>query len=410
MSNLFSSGSLSQFIDNRVRLVVDTVKTLGSDTFKSNGCEQIVEHICSKYSLVSLELMEDEKETDFTEIQIDAHNRPSHSYHPSMPGPSHLPGYKLTWSIPFRGAEDLFRFRPSKYMLRKVEAMIQDGKLSISVEIFRNSQQSAEESLKEIQAKMDGELGLIKEMIDNVNKDVSVYNSQLKGMIIDAVNARKTELEKLHALKSALRVNVKPKEGASLLNKIEVKTIPLSTKKTEPGACIDDKAYNSILQAIRNMGASMEATKAAESKDEEGLRDILLVGLNASISEGSAGGELFRKKGKTDIAILFENNAAFVAECKLWRGREYLIQGLNQLLGYLTWRDAKTALIVFNRGNKNFSSIQKQVEQILREHKDYMKNNSALEGEWQFLFRKPDDENRMILVHIFLIDIYMNID
>ena len=34
----------------------------------------------------------------------------------------------------------------------------------------------------------------------------------------------------------------------------------------------------------------------------------------------------FRKKGKTDIRIEFENRAAFVAECKLWKGEKKILE------------------------------------------------------------------------------------
>lgn len=81
---------------------------------------------------------------------------------------------------------------------------------------------------------------------------------------------------------------------------------------------------------------------------EEDLRNTLLAMLNATY-KGNATGETFRRKGKTDICIEMENRAAFVAECKIWKGAKALTNAVRQLNGYLTWRDCKTALIVFVR-------------------------------------------------------------
>src|SRR5690606_37336858 len=151
------------------------------------------------------------------------------------------------------------------------------------------------------------------------------------------------------------------------INKITVKVqklAPLSKKTEDIGATISSDDYEAILESIRSMGASMETSRASESQDEETLRDVLLVGLSSSIKSGFVGGELFRKLGKTDISIPFENKSAFIAECKLWKGEKYIDEGISQLLGYVTWRDAKLSLIIFNKDNKQFSSIQGQIEGI----------------------------------------------
>lgn len=53
--------------------------------------------------------------------------------------------------------------------------------------------------------------------------------------------------------------------------------------------------------------------------EEEQLRNLILANLN-SLFKGTANGECFRKHGKTDICIEYENRSAFVAECKIWSG------------------------------------------------------------------------------------------
>ncbi|MFR3882620.1 MAG: hypothetical protein ACLTX6_10210 [Lachnospiraceae bacterium] len=76
-------------------------------------------------------------------------------------------------------------------------------------------------------------------------------------------------------------------------------------------------------------------------------RDHLLATLNTHYE--LATGETFRKIGKTDIHIEFENKAAFIGECKIWHG-ERLFQGaIQQVINYSTWRDMKVSVIIFNK-------------------------------------------------------------
>ena len=74
---------------------------------------------------------------------------------------------------------------------------------------------------------------------------------------------------------------------------------------------------------------------------------MVLAQLNGHF-KGAATGEAFRGKGKTDIRIEQDDRAAFVGECKNWNGETGATKAIDQLLGYLTWRDGKAALIVFN--------------------------------------------------------------
>ena len=123
--------------------------------------------------------------------------------------------------------------------------------------------------------------------------------------------------------------------------------------------------------------------------------------------KGSATGETFRKKGKTDIRIEDENRAAFVAECKVWKGEKVVTEAIDQLMGYLTWRDCKSALIIFNKHNLKFSEILQKVPVLLRNHRFFNKDlGSVGDGEWSYIFRSGEDEARLIYLRVFLFNIY----
>ncbi|MBQ6147622.1 hypothetical protein IJI70_02145, partial [Candidatus Saccharibacteria bacterium] len=79
-------------------------------------------------------------------------------------------------------------------------------------------------------------------------------------------------------------------------------------------------------------------------------------------------------------------------------------EGINQLEGYSTWRDAKIAMLIFNQGIKNFSQIQSKIDGIFKNRADFVKEEVQREGEWRFELQKPDDEFRHIKIHVFAFD------
>jgi len=126
--------------------------------------------------------------------------------------------------------------------------------------------------------------------------------------------------------------------------------------------------------------------------------------------EGVATGETFRKSGKTDIRIEDSNRAAFITECKVWEGPKKLYEGIDQLLAYLTWRDCKTAFLVFNKHNANFSDLLSKIPEVFRNHSKRMKEISVSEsGEWCFIFRSQDDDSRLLYIHVFAFNLYVKL-
>jgi hypothetical protein len=61
-------------------------------------------------------------------------------------------------------------------------------------------------------------------------------------------------------------------------------------------------------------------------------------------------------QGKTDILIRIDGKNIFIAECKFWTGPKGFTETIDQLLGYLSWRDTKAAIVMFNRKKGFFQS------------------------------------------------------
>jgi hypothetical protein len=206
---------------------------------------------------------------------------------------------------------------------------------------------------------------------------------------------------------------LKQKTGAPSFEPIKVnkkitKPLPPPPKegfKAEPG--ITDTDYDNIIKLIRHGGISFEKTpKTFSVHDEEELRDTILSQLNV-IYEGEAKGETFNKSGKTDILISEEGRSAFIAECKIWRGQKIFSDAIDQLLSYLTWRDCKTALIVFNKKNKNFTQILELINNTVLAHPNFMSKVSQKDAnEWLYKMRAKDDETRVFKMNVMFFNIY----
>jgi hypothetical protein len=149
----------------------------------------------------------------------------------------------------------------------------------------------------------------------------------------------------------------------------------------------------------------MERSPSAFTKmGEEDLRQHFLVQLNGQF-EGAATGETFNFKGKTDILIRVQDRNIFIAECKFWSGEKGFLDTITQLLGYLSWRDTKAAVIIFNR-NIDFSCMLKSIEATISKHPN-LKRASKKETETRFrcVFGNPSDSNREVIVTVMAFNV-----
>jgi hypothetical protein len=163
--------------------------------------------------------------------------------------------------------------------------------------------------------------------------------------------------------------------------------------------------YEHILSVLRNMTLVLERSPAAfVTMDEEAIRQHFLVQLNGQY-EGQATGETFNAAGKTDILIRSGERNVFIAECKFWGGASEFTKAIDQLLGYLTWRDTKTAIVLFNT-NKNMSGVLAKVPEVVKAHPACrVQLDYTTEGSFRFRLARPDDPGRELLLTVLVFDV-----
>ena len=97
-----------------------------------------------------------------------------------------------------------------------------------------------------------------------------------------------------------------------------------------------------------------------------------------------------------------ESSYACVAECKFWSGKKKYFDTIDQLFGYLTWRDSQAAVVLFIP-NKELSSVLKSIEEETPKHACFVKDNGKVKDGWYSCdFCMPDDQNRHIAVAVLV--------
>jgi len=411
MNHLFSEGHLRSTLDAHFAGIRDAVNSIPRDQFLASSDEEIIAHVHAKKVVESIKLHEERIEMEQEEIQLDVSS--SHERNPfARSGPLYIPGFRIRVTIPFSGDPALWKLRPSSYKsvlpLGNIRRPARSGEGYFEM-VF---EQPADVPPERLKAELDRNLGLIRDYLSYQESDVDHQNSQLVTLIRQEIQARRERLEKQDGIARMLGIPLKRREGAPSVRPIRVeKRIvqplpppPKSGYKAEPG--IADSDYEDIISIIRHEGRTFETTPATYSvHGEEDLRNILLAHLNGHY-KGGATGETFRSAGKTDIRIEDSERSAFIAECKVWAGTKTLSGAIDQILSYLTWRDCKCALIVFNKAQSRFSDLLAKVPAVMSSHPQLHKDlGPQADGEWRFVFTANEDEARRIVLHVFLFNL-----
>jgi hypothetical protein len=162
-----------------------------------------------------------------------------------------------------------------------------------------------------------------------------------------------------------------------------------------PDPTLNNEIYQDILSIIHAFGVAMERHPSApDGRHEQHLRDLLLATLSTHYPSSTA--ESFNKSGRTDILVRHKGSNVFVAECKIWHGLKAHHATIDQLLGYLTWRDSKAAL-VYLVGETQVGPILDVIAKGTPQHPCFIRLELARAESWrQYEFKLPTDPTRNV--------------
>jgi hypothetical protein len=315
------------------------------------------------------------------------------------------PETTISFYIPFRGEQDLFKFRASTFSTMSPVGEVRDGEVAI-----RFSGYSPNAS--QVKSWLAGAIEQLEQFVSWTNDDVAAFNGQLENVVTAALEARLAKVRADEDLVAELAIPLRRRDDAprtyvapEVRRKPPSRPVPTTRnepERREPVMMVDD--YEHILRVVQNMVHVIELSPAAfAGMGEEDLRHHFLVQLNGQY-EGQATGETFNFEGKTDILVRVEGRNVFIAECKFWNGPQALLATVDQILGYTSWRDTKAAIFLFNR-NRRLTTILEKLPEVMSGHPNFVRE-VTYDGEtgFRFVVRHKDDPRRELTLTVLVFE------
>lgn len=399
--HLFSDGDLSASLRAQEQKVAQAAPAIPADHALAASAEDLAAELVAEFRVEPVILDGAATTLSHHDEPIDVSRDPMRFISdPSRP--FYVPGTTITLHIPFRGEAGLFKVRPSRFTLSPPFGEVADGELRI----FESVPAPVPPDMK---ARFDRELAKIESYIETANADVAAYNARLGGLALTAVTQRREKVKADHDLVASFGIPVRrtdaPTTYAAPPVRRSVSRPPRGTpgKKLEP--VLPAEEYDFILSVVADMAKVMERSpKAFATMGEEDIRQHFILPLNGHY-EGDATGETFNFEGKTDILIRREGRNVFIAECKFWDGPAKLTKAIDQLLGYASWRDTKTAIFLFNRGG-NLTNILSKIRPTVAAHPNFVREIPyGGETDFRFVLRHRDDPDRELILTIAVFEV-----
>ena len=369
----FCGADTRNYFESSYNSLKNEVEQMSDAEIVSCDFQEWSTYLADKYAITPVTLFETSIERTLTETKVKKSN--PFRGHPYEPDYFEVDGVRVTFKIPFDGNPDLFELQPSSRILTRfaTEHFLEPhgekcGSFTLDFEYTKQELQDKGETMAYyVQKQFDHEFGNYKTMVGYVNAEVASFNNGLTTSALRLLEERKKKADSFSAISAALQIPLTTSKNAPNTKPIPLKRIVRqpSVKPTIPPAptepYISDGDYENINNIISMCGTTMEKTaRTYYANTEEELRDHLLAALNTHYD--AATGETFRKIGKTDIHIEFENKAAFIGECKIWHGERMFQDAIQQVINYSTWRDLKVSVIIFNKENKSFQPILSKIQ------------------------------------------------
>jgi len=401
MPELFNGRRFDSYQEDIKYEIKREIKGCDKEYISKIETDKYSDYLISKYSIQPISISMEQKE--LLEPQ-ETETRDRNMFGESVMAPA----TRYTLAIPFEGNSNYFYYRPNPYMItRHKEGIVIKNELHISFTISDYSKTNLKREIEEV-------IEDIKYHINSINKNVEEFNNTLGYFIKPLIEKRKKKLATVNSVMSGLEIPIRARNHpvSPLKIPIEKKEIKLKrpeVPKTEskPYWILEYEMYENILEVCFSMSTVMERTpQTYKDMPEESIRDIFLAHLNGHF-EGGVSGETFNKKGKTDILIQVENDIVFIAECKIWDGEKVLLDTIDQLFGYITWRDTKAAIFIFNKDRK-ITTVLNKIDDIMQKHNNFLSKsplkseNLKKPGIYGYNFKHPDDENIKVSLTILV--------
>ena len=400
---LFSKVNWHDVLEHQTKQMAAEIDSIPSNRLLNTSAHDLADYLVEKLKLDVPVLDEESIHADQHESQIDvSQDMNRHIFDRGRP--FYITGTSVVITVPFRGDRNMFDVRPSTYSLNPPGAAVKDDHLTL---IFTGTNFTPEQ----LRPAIDRRLADINTNLERQRTDAASFNNELWTRAHDHIQRRRKKLLADQNLVAGLGFPIKQRPGSPRtytvpeVRRPKLKMPAATTKPYKPEPVLDNAEYLHILSVMTNMAHVMERSPSAfESMREEDLRTHFLVQLNSQY-EGQATGETFNYSGKTDILIRSKGRNIFIAECKYWGGPKKLTETVDQLLSYTSWRDTKTAIVIFSR-QKHFSRILKVIPETMAAHENFKRALDPIsDSDFRYIFAHRDDPNRELTLSVLVFDV-----
>ena len=401
---LFKRYELRETLTQREQKMLQEIRSLGESQALKASHEDLCKYFVEKYEIETPEIDESSITADHGDAQVAVSGRFEYMVR-DRSRPFRIPGTRITFYVPFTGDWNLFHCRASSFSTSLPHAVVATNELHF---VYDRTTNGADKIPDEFQR----DLTQFKQYLTWTAKDLTEFNANIRQKIDQEINARREKLLQDRDLVANIGYPLRTREGRpntyvspEVRRRVNPQLPKVSDEPYRPEPVLNVEEYENILSIISNMSAVMERSpNAFKNMGEEDLRTHFLLQLNGHY-EGQATAETFNYEGKTDILIRTEGKNIFIAECKFWSGPEGFKEAIDQLLGYTSWRDTKTALLIFNR-NTNMSTVLERIPQAVKEHPSYKAEREySEETGFRYIFGHRDDPNREVWLTILVFDV-----
>ncbi|MDE0368574.1 MAG: hypothetical protein OXI84_00365 [bacterium] len=404
MRQLFSDEDLRTVLSLKEKTLSNEINSLDETRILNTSPEDLCTYFVTKYKVEPLQIDEQGIQVDYGDTQVEVTHRFDYAIFDTS-RPTYVTGTRISFYIPFTGDPQLFDCRPSRFYMNSLRGRVQDNEILF---VYDRTTQD----VTNVNSDFERDQSLLREYIDWSGSDIEQYNSSIREKVDSYLSSRRQKLLRDRGTVEGLGYPLKRRAGVprtyvtpEVRRRIPPQFPSVTREPYKPDPAIELDEYEHILSVISNMVLVMERSpKAFRNMSEEDLRQHFLVQLNGQY-EGQATGETFNYEGKTDILIRSTDRNLFIAECKFWSGPTGLADAINQLLGYTSWRDTKTALLIFNR-NRQTSTVLKSIPEVATKHPNYKADvDYDSETGFRYVFSHRDDSNKELTLTVLVFDI-----
>lgn len=392
---LFWSQDIRNLVEGQKQAAIEEITKYDENRLLNTPTGDLVRYIFEKYSVEVPVLDLERKNAKSREVTYDISDYGSRLS---------VTGTCISLTIPFSGEATMFRFRPTSWTTSPPRGQLSYQNLVLEI----TGRQLTSEAVRN---DFDKQIAEVQKYLDWQRATIDQFTTELEAQAKNTIEARKQKLLADRELLAGIGFPIAARSDASktyaapVTRKRVYTPPPASSAPYKPEPVLDEANYQAILGIVSTMTSVMERSPSAfATMGEEDLRQHYLMHLNGHF-EGAASGETFNFQGKTDILIRVQDRNIFIAECKFWRGEKGFAETIDQILGYLSWRDTKAAVLIFNR-NKRFTEILAKIKVAMDGHA-HKKRGPLIEGDsrFRYVMSNPADHGREVILTVLAFEV-----